>query len=449
MSGEEQQRILVVDDSEATRTVLRRNLEAAGYHVQSAASVREALEVLRHDHVDLVVTDVKMPRVSGLDLVREVRDNFKNTEVMVITGYPNVGGAVASLKNGATDYLTKPFTDAELMTAVRHAIAKLALHRAPQDAPPPPAGWHGLLGDSAAMLSLREQIRRASRGSATVLITGESGTGKELVARAIHYGSERSAAPFVTVNCGAIPQDLLESELFGHVKGAFTGATESRAGYFITADGGTIFLDEIAETSQAMQVKLLRVLQDKQVSMLGSTRPRGVDVRVIAATNKNLEQLVHSGSFREDLYFRINVLSFVVPPLRERGSDIEVLMRHFVRKFSAEYGRSALTLSDRVLEIFQRYPWPGNVRELENAIQRLVVMTEGDSVEAADLPATMRFTTGPEAEDLTRTLAQVESDYVRRVLASVGGNKSRAARILDVDRKTLRTKAEAGEGDDD
>jgi two-component system response regulator HydG len=439
--------ILVVDDSNATRAVLRRNLEAEGYRVQTAASVLEALEVLRKTSVDLVITDVKMPRVSGLDLVREVRDNFKTTEVMVITGYPNVDGAISSLKHGATDYLTKPFTDAELTTAVRHALDKLALRRTPAGEASPPTGWQGLYGESPGMLQLREQIRRASKGHATVLVTGESGTGKELVARAIHYESERAAAPFVAVNCGAIPQDLLESELFGHVKGAFTGAAETRAGYFITADGGTVFLDEIGETSPAMQVKLLRVLQDKQVSMLGSTRPRAVDVRVIAATNKNLEQLVRSGSFREDLYFRINVLSLLVPPLRERGSDILELTRHFVRKFSAEYGRAAPTLSDRVLEIFQSYPWPGNVRELENAIQRLIVMTDGDSVDAADLPPLMRFTAGPVEEDLTRTLAQVEAEYVRRVLASVGGNKSRAAKILDVDRKTLRSKA--GDGDED
>jgi len=439
--------ILVVDDSDATRAVLRRNLVAEGYHVRTAASVPEALEALRNASVDLVITDVKMPRVSGLDLVKEVRDNFKNTEVMVITGYPNVDGAVTSLKHGASDYLTKPFTDAELLTAVRHALDKLALRREPTHDASPPTGWQGLFGESQAMLRLREQIRRASKGHATVLVTGESGTGKELVARAIHYESERAAAPFVAVNCGAIPHDLLESELFGHVKGAFTGAAETRAGHFITADGGTVFLDEIGETSPAMQVKLLRVLQDKQVAMLGASRPRSVDVRVIAATNKNLEQLVRSGSFREDLYFRINVLSLVVPPLRERGSDILELTRHFVRKFSAEYGRAAPKLSDRVLEIFQSYPWPGNVRELENAIQRLIVMTDGDSVDAADLPPLMRFTAGPVEEDLTRTLAQVETDYVRRVLASVGGNKSRAAKILDVDRKTLRAKA--GEGDED
>jgi DNA-binding NtrC family response regulator len=443
--------ILVVDDSEATRAVLRRNLEANGFAVRTAANVSEALEALRKAPVDLVITDVKMPRTSGIDLVREVRENLKDTEVMVITGYPDVDGAIASLKHGATDYLTKPFTDEELMTAVRRALDGLALRRAPTPGSKSIVGRHGLLGESPAMGRTLEQVARAAHSNATVLVTGESGTGKELIARAIHYESGRAAAPFVPVNCGAIPQDLLESELFGHVKGAFTGATETRAGFFITADGGTVFLDEIGETSPAMQVKLLRVLQDKQVSMLGASRARAVDVRVIAATNKNLEQMVRSNGFREDLYFRINVLSIAVPPLRERGPDVLLLVRHFLEKFSSENGRPVPQLSDRVLDIFQRYPWPGNVRELENAIHRLVVMTEGDTVDAAELPALMRFSSQGVDDDLTRPLAEVEASYVRRVLDSVGGNKTRAARILGVDRKTLRAKAgyEGPDGDDD
>ena len=434
------QSVLVVDDSEATLEVLRRNLEAAGYVVLTAPGVPDALQILQTTSVDLVVTDIKMPRVSGLDLVRHVRENLKDTEVTVITGHPNVDGAVAAMKNGATDYLTKPFTDEELLSAVRRAIDKLEMRRGRGRRHQRPVGRHGLLGESAAMETVFRQIERASRTRAIVLISGESGTGKELVARAIHYESERASAPFVPVNCGAIPHDLLESELFGHVKGAFTGATESRAGFFLTAEGGTVFLDEIAETSQAMQVKLLRVLQDKEVRMVGSSRPRTADVRIIAATNKDLAQLVRSGSFREDLYFRINVISIHLPPLRERDSDFTLLAHHFALKYAKELGCEVPRLTDRALAILRDHTWPGNVRELENLVQRLVVMADGGVIDAPDLPPLMRFSAAGAGDDLSRTLAEVEANYARNVLESVGGNKTKAAQILDIDRKTLRTK---------
>jgi DNA-binding NtrC family response regulator len=439
-SSSKRESILIVDDSQDTLEVLRRNLESEGYLVTSAGSVADALEILRAAQVDLVITDVKMPRVSGLDLVRHVRDNLKQTQVMVITGYPNVDGAIASLKRGATDYLTKPFTDEELSTAVRQALDTAALRDADEHRPARSAGRHGLLGESRAMQRVRVQIDRAASTDAIVTLAGESGTGKELVARAIHYASRRASAPFVPVNCAAIPEDLLESELFGHVKGAFTGATESRAGFFLTADGGTIFLDEIGDTSPAMQAKLLRVLQESEVVMVGSSRPRLVDVRVIAATNKNIERLVRKGTFREDLYFRINVIPVHLPPLRERDSDVLLLTRHLAAKHAAEHGRPVPEFTDRVLDIFRGYAWPGNVRELENVLQRLVVMTDGDTIDAPDLPALMRFSSEGAAEDLGRTLAHVERAYIRNVLESVGGNKSQAARILDIDRKTLRAK---------
>jgi len=284
------------------------------------------------------------------------------------------------------------------------------------------------------------QIERASRVGATVLVSGESGTGKELVARAIHYESERASAPFVPVNCGAIPHDLLESELFGHMKGAFTGAGESRAGFFLSADGGTIFLDEVAETSPPMQVKLLRVLQDSEVRMVGSSRSRKVDVRVIAATNGDLAQLVQKGSFREDLYFRINVIPIRLPPLRERSDDIVPLTRHFASRYARDMDRPVPELSNRVLDIFRGYAWPGNVRELENVIQRLVVMTDTDTIDAPDLPTLMRFAVAPPRVPPSRTLAEMEAEYIRSVLDSVAGNKTRAAEVLGIDRKTLREK---------
>jgi DNA-binding NtrC family response regulator len=275
-----------------------------------------------------------------------------------------------------------------------------------------------------------------------VLITGESGTGKELVARAIHYTGPRAAAPFVPVNCGGIPEGLLESELFGHLKGAFTGATESHAGFFHAAEGGTIFLDEISEMSLAMQVKLLRVLQDREVCMVGSQKPRHVDVRILAATNKDLPNLVERSAFREDLYYRLNVISVAVPPLRERGDDALLLARHFAAKFARELGKAPPCFPDRVLRMLKEYYWPGNVRELENMIQRLVVMAEGDLIEAADLPSIMRFAL-PRDRGLNRTLAEVEAEHIRNVLDSVGRNKTRAAEILGIDRKTLREKLKA------
>jgi DNA-binding NtrC family response regulator len=282
-------------------------------------------------------------------------------------------------------------------------------------------------------------ISKAAPTAATVLITGESGTGKELVARAIHYGSPRASSPFVPVNCAAIPETLIESELFGYVKGAFTGAAGTRAGFFQTADGGTIFLDEISATSQSMQVRLLRVLQEHEVCMVGSTRSQPVDIRVVAATNKDLPTLIRKELFREDLYFRLNVITIDLPPLRERGDDVLLLIRHFAGRFAAELGKPVPSFSDRALQVLQRYRWPGNVRELENVVQRLVVMADGNSVDVPDLPSLMRFS-ALEKGGFDRPLAEVECEYIRNVLASVDGNRTRAAEILGIDRKTLREK---------
>ena len=436
----ERERILVVDDAPDTLEVLQRNLQAEGYQVFTAPGVAEAIRILEETPLDLVITDLKMPKVSGLDLVRHVRENFRDTEVMMITGYPSIGGAVDAVKTGAEDYLAKPFTDEELFSAVRRALEKLRVRRAAQ-APTyrTPRAPHGLVGESETMKKVFDAIAKVAPTSATVLISGESGTGKELVARAIHYSSPRASAPFVPVSCGAIPEGLLESELFGYVKGAFTGATETRAGFFQTADGGTIFLDEISATSLSMQVKLLRVLQDKEVCLVGSSRPRKVDVRILAATNKDLLQLVKNDLFREDLYFRLNVITIDLPPLRERGDDILLLTRHFAGTFAKELGKPAPRFSDPALQVLRNYHWPGNVRELENIIQRLVVMTEGDLIDVPDLPSLMRFS-APRDTGLHRTLAEVEAEHIRNVLASVDGNRTRAAEILGIDRKTLREK---------
>jgi len=433
-------RILVVDDSPATVEIMRRYLSADAHTVHTASGVAEAVALLARTPIDLVITDLKMPKASGLDLVHHVRENFRDTQVLMVTGYPTIATAVEAVKGGAENYLAKPFTEAELLGAVRAALSHLDERQAARpDGEEPFKSTSGLIGESEAMAAVYDSIRKASKTTATVLITGESGTGKELVARDIHYAGPRAAEPFVPVNCGGIPETLLESEMFGHVKGAFTGAVETRAGFFQTAEGGTIFLDEISETSQTMQVKLLRALNDREICMVGATRTQRVDVRIIAATNKDLADLVRKGRFREDLYFRLNVIPMRLPPLRERGDDLLLLIRAFIAEFAAEMGRTPPALSDAALAALRRYPWPGNVRELRNVVQRLVVMCEGDTIDAADLPELMRFS-ALRGSSLHRTLAEVEAEHIHQVLESVGGNKTRAAGILGIDRKTLREK---------
>jgi DNA-binding NtrC family response regulator len=432
--------ILVVDDAPDTLEILHRNLSAQQYRVYTAPGVVEAIQILDETQVDLVITDLKMPKVSGLDLVRHVNENLKDTEVMMITGYASVEGAVKAVKLGAEEYLPKPFTDDELIAAVERSLERLYARKAARFAPDQKSpSLQGMLGESFEMQDVYRAIAKTATTSATVLITGESGTGKELVARAIHYNSPRGSAAFVPVNCGGIPEGLLESELFGHVRGAFTGATESRAGFFQTADGGTIFLDEIGETSLSMQVKLLRVLQDMEVAMVGTSRTRKVNVRVLAASNRDLLNLVKRGVLREDLYFRLSVLTIAVPPLRDRGDDIMLMIRHFSKIFAEELGTPVPQFSDDALEVLKNYYWPGNVRELENVIQRLVVMTDGSLIEVPDLPSLMRFS-ALRKNGLNRSLAEVEAEHIRNVLASVDGNKTRAAGVLGIDRKTLREK---------
>jgi DNA-binding NtrC family response regulator len=435
----DKERILVVDDAPSTIEVLSRNLTNNGYRVFTAQSVSDAVKVLEIESIDLVITDLKMPKVSGLDLVRHVRENLPDTEVMMITGYATVEGAVEAVKTGAEEYLTKPFTDEELLSAVSRSLDKLRMRRAQKGLLPPASKAHGLIGDSEAIRKVFEAIAKAATTPATVLITGESGTGKELVARAVHYQSSRATSPFIPVNCGGIPESLLESELFGHVKGAFTGAVESRAGFFQTADSGTIFLDEISETSLPMQVKLLRVLQDKEVCMVGADRTRKVDVRIMAATNKDLQGLVKKQAFREDLYFRLNVIVISVPPLRERRDDILLLVRHFSEKFAKEFGKEPPRFSDDTLRALRGYSWPGNVRELENLVQRVIVMADGKEIDPPDLPTPMRFS-APRPSVGLRTLSEVEAEHIRFVLDHAGGNKTKAAEILGIDRKTLREK---------
>jgi DNA-binding NtrC family response regulator len=433
-------RILVVDDSANTRKIIQRNLSEKGYKVFTTADVNNAIQILNSISIDLVITDLKMPKVSGIELIKHVRENNKDSEVIMITGYPSIESAVEAVKIGAQDYLTKPFTNEELFKAVKKALDKLKFSRKIKSQDNLNfAEKYGIIGESNAMKKTLEETFKASQTSSTILIYGESGTGKELIARAIHYNSLRASAPFVPINCSAIPESLLESELFGYVKGAFTGAYENREGFFQTADGGSIFLDEISETSYSMQVKLLRILEDKAVYRVGGKHSRKIDVRIITATNKQLLKLVEKERFREDLFYRLNVVSIDLPPLRERGDDILLLTNYFTMKYAKKLGKETPVFSEKALKVFQDYHWPGNVRELENVIHRIIVMNDDINIDVPDLPPLMRFTALKES-GLDRSLAEVELEYIKNVLVSVNNNKSKAAKILGIDRKTLREK---------
>ncbi len=439
------EKILIVDDSPATLEVIQRNLSVKGYHTFTASGVSAAIEVLEATHIDLVITDLKMPGPSGLELVKHVRENYADMEVMMITGYATVEGAVEAVKSGAEEYLSKPFTDEELFSAVERSVNKLHLRRAASHRTvATPGAPNGVIGESEPMMEVYRNVAKAARTTATVLISGESGTGKELIARAIHYSGDRAASPFVEVNCGGIPENLLESELFGHVRGAFTGAVETRAGFFQTANGGTIFLDEISEMSLGMQVKLLRAIQEKEVCMVGSSRKQIVDVRILSASNKSLASLVETGVFRDDLYYRLNVIPIDLPPLRDRVDDGFLLINHFAKIYAKKAGRTVPRFTEKALHVLKTYHWPGNVRELQNLINRLVVMLDGDLIDTPDLPEMMRSYVPREA-GFDRTLAEVEDDYINRVVESVDGNKTRAAEILGIDRKTLRGKLKRGD----
>ncbi|MCP3942452.1 MAG: sigma-54-dependent Fis family transcriptional regulator [Desulfobacteraceae bacterium] len=431
-------KILVVDDSKETLEVIQRNLNSNGYDAYTCSSVRDAIRFLSESTIDLIITDYKMPKSSGLDLIRHTRDNLSDIEIIMITGYPDIEGAVQAIRDGADEYLVKPFTDEELFGAVKRMIDKLVSRRIVQSIIKP-ARTYGIIGESINMQRVFHRIQKAAGTNATVMIFGESGTGKENVARAIHYNGDRRREPFVPINCTAIPDSLLESELFGHVKGAFTGAKETRDGFFQIADGGTIFLDEIGDASLNMQGKLLRVLQNKEIRLVGSTRIQHVNTRIIAATHKDLLSLVKKGLFREDLYYRLNVIDVFIPALRERRDDILLLINYFANKFCDEMNCRLPQFSDNVLKALKTYFWPGNVRELENLIQRLIVIVDGDLIRTTDLPESMRFNI-PSGSGSKQELKEVVAEHILSVLTTAKGNKTQAAKILGIDRKTLNSK---------
>lgn len=442
--------ILIVDDSYDILEVLQRQLSALNYTTFQAPTVDDGIDILENSEIHLLITDLQMPMKNGMELVRFCAKKFPNIPILVITGFPSVSGAVEAVKSGALDYLVKPFTALELKKAVqktmkqhygRESVEEIALiNKEVED-------FWGILGKSQSVMDLIALIKKISETNVTTLITGESGTGKELVARAIHYNGKNNKAPFIAVNCGAIPENLLESELFGYTKGAFTGAQETRPGFFQAANGGTIFLDEIGNASAAVQTRLLRVIQEKEVTMIGANQPQPINVRVIAATNSDLYAMSRNNKFREDLYYRLNVISITVPPLRDRKEDILLLTNHFLNKFAVEFGKKEVSLSRKAELALEHHHWPGNIRELENVIQSALVMCD-QSIEMEHLPEYLKATkkTRIESGDTLLSLKEVEQAYILKVLASVNNNKTKAAQILGINRKTLRQKLEDSGG---
>jgi DNA-binding NtrC family response regulator len=441
--------ILAIDDDEQMLELLRKVLTEHGCRVSVRTSAVAGLKLLDDDPADVVLSDVRMPGMDGLTLLERVRARAPDTIVILMTAFGSIGAAVEAMRRGATDYVTKPFKMDEMLVVLDRALEHRELHReleSLRDEVEHRYRFGNLVGKSKQMQEVFKLIRRVARVRSTVLITGRSGTGKELVAKAIHYNSPRKDKPFVAINCAAIPEALLESELFGHVKGAFTGATDHKPGLFEEADGGTLLLDEIGELPAAMQAKLLRTLEDRQVRRVGATQAVEVDVRLIAATNQNLDERVRDGRFRQDLFFRINVISINVPPLVEHPEDIPLLAQHFLDKYAEEHGRRRKKLSPEALKAIVNYTWPGNVRELENAIERGVALSRGTTIEPADLPAAVTA----ERNELFKagaaegaTLRELEERYILEVLEQTRGNQVQAAQLLGIDRKTLYRKLKA------
>ena len=438
--------ILIVDDDQSLRRVMEMQLEEIGCQVLAAASGREALEILASRAVPVVLTDLKMPGMSGLELLHQVRKEHPETAVLVITAYGTVESAVAAMREGAYDYLTKPLDYSQLAIVVNRALEHQELveevrHlRATLDRK---YGFESIIGKSQKLLHVLDVASRAAQSNSTVLIRGETGTGKELLAKAIHWNSRRKDKPFITINCGAIPKDLLESELFGYRKGSFTGAMAHKAGKVEMADRGTLFLDEIGELPTELQVKLLRLIQEGQIDKVGATSTVDVDVRIIAATHRNLESMIEDSAFRQDLYYRLAVITLELPPLRARTEDIPELVQNLFVKLKARQERNELCLDPSLLPYFCNYSWPGNVRELENVVERLIVLTTGDRVKLADLPDFLRVER-PILEALHLdlppqgiSLEGVEKELILRSLAKFDWNQSQAARYLDISRRTL------------
>ena len=438
--------VLLIDDDESLRRVVQYNLQEDGYRVLTAADGASGLQAFQAESVDLVLSDVRMPEMDGIELLTRVKAMQPDLPVIMLTAHGTINSAVEAIKLGAFDYLTKPFNREQLKAAVRKALEVAALtseNRYLREVIAERFSFANMIAGSRAMRAVTETAARVAQSDTTVLLEGESGTGKELLAKALHFHSSRARGPFVTINCGAIPEQLLESELFGHRRGSFTGAVGDKRGKFEAADRGTIFLDEIGELPTLLQVKILRVLQEREIDKVGETRPIKVDVRVIAATNRDLEKMIADGSFRDDLYYRLAVVSIRVPPLRERSDDIPLLVDHFLSKHSERLGRKRPTVEKAVYSTFNLYSWPGNIRELENVIERALVLDKDGVLGLDDLPERLRAREHRvanlhiELPDEGISLEDLERELLLAALHKHNWNQTRAAAFLNITRSTL------------
>jgi DNA-binding NtrC family response regulator len=442
----EKSKILIIDDDEAILDSCTQVLEKSGYDVKGAGDGHEGIALFKKESFDAVLLDLKLPGLDGIEILGNIKEENPLTPVIIFTGYASVESAVEAMKHGAFDYMAKPFTPKQLRVIIKKALdnrelllENLYLRRELESK----SEFDLVVGKSEAMKAVLDLMKRVSPSESTVIITGESGTGKEMLAREIHKHSLRHDGPFVVVDCGALVETLFESELFGHVKGSFTGAYETKHGRFEVGHGGTIFLDEISNISLNIQAKLLRVIQEKEVTRVGSSKPIKIDVRIIAATHDNLAEAVKIGKFREDLFYRLSVVPLHLPPLRERKEDIPLLVDHFLLKYNKRAKRDIKSVSPQVLKALDVYDWPGNIRELENTIERAVVLSRGDHIEIDSLVyhgigGKSSFLNLSEGE--LRPLEDVEAEYIKTVLNSQKGNKSRSAEVLGIDRKTLLAK---------
>lgn len=443
------ERVLIVDDDEGIRDSLALVLSAEAYEVTTAAQATAALECIENTPIDIVLCDLRMPGISGMELLPELVKRLPNIPIIMMSAFGSADLAIEAMKLGAYDYIAKPFQPSEILLTLRKAKEREELRRANQALKRDlqrVVGERPVIAASPCMLELLDMLERAAQFKATVLLTGESGSGKEVLARTIHTQSNRCQQAFVAVNCGAIPDQLLESELFGHVKGAFTGADRTRRGLFAEADRGTLFLDEIAELKPPLQVKLLRVLQEEEIRPVGESKPIHVDVRIIAATSRDIEASVRKGEFREDLYYRLNVIRVKVPPLRERQEDIPLLVNHFLALFSKEMGKPAYRIERETMQHLSAYAWPGNVRELENVIERAVILCKSDTITSRELPSNIL---GGEAMDaaheanhpaslsLRDARQKIETELILKALRATNGNRTHAAKLLDISHRAL------------
>ena len=453
MLDEPRARLLVVDDEQSMREFLEIFLRREGYAVSTASDVDMAIAHLENDEIDLVITDMQMPGKTGLDLILAARNVSPETLMIMVTAFGTTDSAISAMKEGAYDYLTKPFKVDELRIVIEKALEKKLLsneNRRLREELRSQSRDQNIIGHSRAMQEVFDLIAQVAETKTNVLVAGESGTGKELVARAIHEQSDRASENFVAINCGAIPENLLESELFGHVKGAFTGAVQNKEGLFETATGGTLFLDEIGELSQPLQVKLLRALQEKNIRRVGDTVDREVDVRIVSATNRRLEEEVAEGRFREDVYYRLNVIQLTLPPLRKRREDIPLLAQHFIRRFASELGKEVEGMDAEAFDQLSAYGFPGNVRELENLIERAVALARGPVIGPDLLPPTVKSApaqaTAPriseEGVDLESLVADYERSLLEEALVQSGGVKKQAARLLGISFRSFRYRLE-------